>query len=52
MQLMDNMETSSVQKWHFTDLPPEIVGEIVARVNAKDVENLASTCSYFRYSVL
>ena len=44
----DIMETTSDQKWHLTDLPPEIVGEIVARLGARDVESLASTCSYLR----
>ena len=45
---MMEMEATSVQKWHFADLPPEIVGEVVARLSAKDVESLASTSSYFR----
>ena len=46
--ICDIMETTSDQKWHLTDLPPEIVGEIVARLSARDVDSLASTCSYLR----
>ena len=42
------METLLDQKQHLTDLPPEVIGEIVARASAKDVESLASTCSYLR----
>ena len=48
MVICDMTETTSDQKWHLTDLPLEIVGEVVSRLGARDVESLASTCSYLR----
>ena len=46
--ICDMTETKSDQKWHLTDLPPEIIGEVVSRMSARDVESVASTCSYLR----